>query len=186
MTIATKNRPVRGDTKSMGTRKRFRPVVRGKRKIARKGTKSATTNLPPLMTTAQARRKMGGKFPDISGRQHAYPPSSNEKAWTALVNRAVRMRFKDKLALASNKSPPSCKARPQYEYILFHCSPYSKRKRAIRNAHRKLKGLKVGDPRVVHHENQRTMNFSSAVVLTKCQHKRAHGATCTRKSTVRK
>lgn len=153
---------------------------------AKKATNKKTITKPKSkatvkgLTTAQAKRKVGGKFPQVSGRKYKYPAPTNEKAWTSLVNQAHNMRKRDKAALKQNKNLPVCAMRAKYEYILFHCGPRSKWKRATRNSHRRKKGLARGDPRVVHHEDQKTMSYASAVVLTKCQHKRAHGAACSR------
>lgn len=130
------------------------------------------------LTTAQAKRRMGGSFPDIKGNRFRYPKPTNEAAWTTLVNKAVAQREKDMAAVKSGREKPRCAMRAKYEYILFHCGPRTRQKRAIRNKHRKMHGLEKGDPRVVHHHDQKTMSFAKTVVMTPCQHKKIHGGAC--------
>lgn len=135
------------------------------------------------LTPAQAKARMGGSFPVVKGSRYRYPAPSNTEAWTRLVNNALKQRQKDMYALSCGKPLPVCPCRRKYEYILWHVSPRSKWKRTIRGKHRAMHGLKVGDPRVVHHKNQETMAFDQTVVQTHCEHHKEHGRICT---TVRK
>lgn len=147
-----------------------------KKKAVRKTVVPVRATKP--LTTAQAKKRMGGSFPVIKGNRFRYPNPSNEVAWTALVNKAVAQREKDMAAVKSGKEKPRCAMRAKYEYILFHCGPRTKQKRAIRNKHRRMHGLKKNDPRVVHHHDQKTMSFAKTVVMTPCQHKKVHGGSC--------
>jgi hypothetical protein len=114
----------------------------------------------------------------VNGRAYKYPAPSNEAAWTALVNRALAMKAADDAALSAGKTPPVCAQRRQYEYVLYHCNPRSKWKRTKRTQHRAAHGLAPGDHRVVHHQDQRHMSFAKSVVLTPCDHMKAHGRSC--------
>lgn len=163
--------------------KRKPTVTKTKKPKPKPKPKKATTRKPSkpqlaTLTTTQAKRKMGGSFPNLNGRKHKYPHYSNDKAWTLLVTRAIRMKERDKTALDAGRVVPVCKLRSKYQYLLYHCGSHAKWKRATRNNHRKRMGLRKGDPRVVHHEDQRTMSFASAKIMNECQHKRAHGAEC--------
>ena len=88
------------------------------------------------------------------------------------------MRQQDRIALDKGKDKPFCKERSKYTYILYHCQPRQKWKRAKRNEHRKAHGLLKGDKRIVHHEDQITMDIKSSVVLDHCAHMRAHNREC--------
>lgn len=159
--------------KPVAAKKKRTPV----KKVVRKRktpAKSSAINL----TTAQAKARMGGSFPNLNGRKHKYPPPSNEKAWTLLVNRALRMRQREVDAYKAGRKPPVCKLRTKYVYLLYNCTPKAKWKRATRNSHRKRAGLTKGDPRVVHHHDQRTMSYASTEIMDRCQHKRVHGNEC--------
>ena len=46
------------------------------------------------------------------------------------------------------------------EYKKFQSSPKARRERSSRNKARRKKGLRVGDPRVVHHRDGNPMNNS--------------------------
>ena len=141
--------------------------------------KAVYANAVTKLTTAQAKRMVGGKFPDIKGQTHSYPPCTNEKAWTLLVNRAHAMKQRDRKALKEGKKTvPYCKLRSKYNYLLFHSQPRQKWKRGKRNEHRKKNGLQKGDGLIVHHKNQKTMGLGSTVVMTHCEHLEEHGARC--------
>lgn len=131
---------------------------------------------PKPLTIAQAKKYCGGKWPEVRGKKYTYPKT--DQGWTRLINTARNFRYREGLAIKSGKKPPQSKFKYKYEYILFHCSPYSRGKRAIRNKHRQMHGLKVGDPRVVHHHDQKSMDFKKTVVLDHCQHKKVHGGSC--------
>ena len=154
-----------------------RPKVgRGKSKVSR-----GEINV----SSKRAREICGGSFPVVNGRKYKYPAPSNVKAWTALVNSALRMKQRDNAALKAKKSVPQCANRRKYEYVLYHCNPHSKWKRTTRNKHRKAHGLKVGDPRVVHHHDQGSMDLKKTVVLTPCEHQQEHGRKCRPKRLVK-
>ena len=130
------------------------------------------------VSTARAREILGGSFPNLNGRKYTYPKPTDCAAWTALVNKALAMRCADQAAIHSGKTPPPCKLRSKYEYILFHSNPRSRWKRTQRTIHRKMHGLQTGDPRVVHHNDQRHMRFDKSEILTPCEHQQVHGKQC--------
>ena len=133
---------------------------------------------PPTLTPAQAKRRLGGKFPAIKGGKYRYPAPTNKKGWTSLVNRALQQKYKDDLARYNGKPVPKCQYRRKFEYILWHCSPIDRKRRNIRGQHRAMHGLGKGDDRVVHHIDQDTLDFNRTVVLTHCQHQAIHGKAC--------
>lgn len=132
------------------------------------------------VTTAQAKRLLGGSFPRVKGKKYRYPSPSNEKAWTRLVNAALAYHQKRLKALADGKDPPTSPHLYKFRYILFNVQPDEKKKRSKRSSHRRKLGLKVGDKRVVHHRDPKTLSLESAEIQSHCQHKRSHGAKCKR------
>ena len=163
-----------------GTRKKGKPRQPIKSAASQNKSKNKSALAPPKqLTIAQAKRRMGGKFPSLKGRKHRYPTPSNEKAWTDLINKALKFRYLDLKAYEQGKTRrTSPNLRSKYNYLLFHSKSHDKWKRATRNKHRKLMGLKKGDKRVVHHENQRTMSLRSARIVSHCEHQKEHGRTC--------
>lgn len=177
-TAGTKKKPMKPKPKPK-PRPKPRPRPRPKPTPTPK-PKPAFAPFKPL-TTAQAKAVCGdgrGSFPSVNGKNFKYPAATNEAAWTRLVNQARLHAHKCRLAYRNGKPEPRCKPKRKYEYVLYGCSPRSKQKRAIRNKHRAMHGLRVGDTRVVHHDNQTTMSFASTKVLTPCQHKAVHGKRC--------
>jgi hypothetical protein len=140
---------------------------------------------PKPLTTAQAIKvcSTGNCFPVIKGKKYRYPKPSEKEAWTKLINKARLEHAKVQYAVRSGKVPKYHPQRRKFEYILHHKHPDSMKKRAIRNKHRSLHGLQVGDDRHVHHNNQKTMALSSTVVLTPCEHKKMHGQKCKKSKT---
>jgi hypothetical protein len=130
------------------------------------------------LTVTQARTFCHGEFPSINGKTHKYPAPSNTKAWTALVNDAFRFKNSEIAAFKAGLPKPTHPKRVQYEYVLYHMHKPQVQRRCTRNNHRHAHGLGVGDKRVVHHHNQKTMAFDDTVILTRCQHKKIHGKEC--------
>jgi hypothetical protein len=120
----------------------------------------------------------GGDFPVVKGAKHVYPESTDTDAWMHLVAESLTYRRLVRYCLRTGRpSPVDCK-RSQFEYVLYHSRPAEKSRRSTRNRHRSQLGLKVGDPRHVHHTDRRNLSISKAVVLTPCEHRRAHGLKC--------
>lgn len=146
---------------------------------------------PPRLTERQTRLFFGGNsFPTVTatgkGTRFRYPAPSNAAGWTRLLNAAVQWRFRELLAVHQGRQPRPNALENKYKYVLYEIHPGSRRKRAIRGNHRRMHGLAVGDPRHVHHRDQRTMAFSRTVVLTPCQHKQIHGQRCVKEGQGRK
>lgn len=120
----------------------------------------------------------GGSFPVCKGRKHKYPSPKAEKSWMRLVTDALnyqrRMRYyaskgmRDKMKQVRNY---------RYEYLLYHCRPEQKKRRTIRNTHRKHFQEKTGTDlkgKHVHHTDPVSMSLKKAKVLTKKQHQKTH------------
>ncbi|CAK9063240.1 Uncharacterized protein SCF082_LOCUS32788 [Durusdinium trenchii] len=100
------------------------------------------------------------------------------QGWMFLVAEALTFRRVKQHCLDRGKQPPRNPYRCQFECVLYHARPEEKKRRAMRNSHRARLGLKVGDPRHVHHMERRTLDIRKAVVLTPCEHRKSHGLKC--------
>lgn len=134
---------------------------------------------PKAFTQASALKRFGGKWPTVTktkSSKFTYPTTA--KGWTSLLNQALFFFYRERLAVYEGRKPRKNRLRDKYMYALYHIRPYHKKRRVIRGQHRNQYGLKVGDPRQVHHKNQKTMAFEDTELVTHCQHQRAHGKVC--------
>lgn len=124
----------------------------------------------------KAKSYYGGSFPECNGRKYKYPSPKAEKTWLRLITDALNYQRKLKY-YAANNMEGKVKRNYRYEYLLYHCRPEQKKRRAIRNSHRihfkeKLGGDLKG--KHVHHTDPVTMSLSKAKVLTKKEHQKTH------------
>ena len=130
------------------------------------------------MNKSKCKSLYNGKFPDIKGSKFKYPKQSNCEAWMYLITEALMYRNLYKYCMKNDLPLEKDPNKSQYEYILYHGRPTQIKRRTTRNKHRKLSGLKVGDPRHVHHMDRKNLDYGKTVILTPCEHKRAHGLSC--------
>lgn len=120
----------------------------------------------------------GGSFPDCNGKKHKYPKPTAEKAWMKLITDALNYQRKIGYYRKNKMFDKIKKERNyKYEYVLFHCRPEQKERRAIRNRHRLMMQKKTGSKlkgKHVHHTDPVSMSFSKAKVMTHDQHKKFH------------
>ena len=176
--VVVKRKAAKPKAKAKPTKSKATKAKPTKAKARTKTKLTLQRKRPVALTREQALVFFGGSFPVVKGSTHAYPKPTNGRGWTKLLNDARLAMYNRYLDDMNGRPRRTGVPYSKYEYILFHQSPRAKQKRAIRNKHRKEFGLKKGDPREVHHHNQTTMSKSSAQVLTKCQHKKAHGKRC--------
>ncbi len=142
--------------------------------------KSEYPRFRPIKETSiniqRLKNRFGGDLPNIRGRKYKYPSSTDEDAWKFLYANCLNYKKYTRICIYYSKKPYDrdylC------EYLLYHATKKQIKRRAIRNSHRRRLGLKVNDPRQVHHEDQTDLKFSKAVILTPCEHKKLHGHKC--------
>jgi hypothetical protein len=118
------------------------------------------------------KKHFGGCFPTISGRKYRYPSPHDEERWVCLIARALswdRMRV---WCTRVGRTPPP--AQPKFSYILYHARPEQKMRRSKRNKHRRELGAPPGTE--VHHQDQKRLSLSSAVVISEAEHDHIHAA----------
>lgn len=130
---------------------------------------------PKALTQKEVLKFYKGKWPVVDSKTK-YPTTA--AGWTRLFNRARNFFYREQLAVYEGKKPPQSKFKQKYMYALYHCKPREKRNRKLRNKHRAMHGLKVGDKAVVHHKDKKNLTFKSAVVLNHCQHQKVHNKKC--------
>lgn len=116
----------------------------------------------------------GGSFPKCSGRKYKYPSQKAEKTWMRLITDALN--YQRKMKYYKSKNMPF-KRNYKYEYLLFHCRPEQRKRRSIRNKHRKHFQDKLGSDlkgKHVHHTDPVSMSLGKAKVLTTKQHQKTH------------
>lgn len=133
---------------------------------------------PSRLSKKKYKDMYGGSFPLIVPRkkERTYPDPSDEKAWMRLIADALNHKNLARYNHQNGLPPPP--PNTQYAYVLYHCKPVQKKRRAQRNLHREQiktetgKGLKG---KHVHHRDRKTLKKSSVVIMDKKAHLRMHG-----------
>ena len=131
---------------------------------------------PKALTQTEVLKFYGGEWPVVETKTYTYPKTP--AGWTRLFNQARNFFYREQLAVYQGKKPPQNRLKPKYMYAMYHCKKREKRNRRLRNQHRTKHGLKVGDPAQVHHKDKKNLTFKSTVVVSHCDHQRAHGKVC--------
>lgn len=153
------------------------------RKVVRRDAEGRPIKPAPFTLQEALEFYRSDTFPDIQKRatsRYAYPRPTEKAKWVRLLNSARLWYYRRRLADWKGQKGPVIgdHLRNKYAYLLFHVQKYSRCRRSLRVQHRRKLGLKVGDERVVHHEDPRTMSLERAVVLDHCHHQRVHGKVC--------
>lgn len=118
------------------------------------------------------KKHFGGCFPTITGRKYRYPAPHDEERWLCLIARALTWDRVRVWCMRVGRAPPP--PQPKFSYILYHARPEQKMRRSKRNKHRRELGAPPGTE--VHHQDQKRLSLSSAVVISEAEHDRIHAA----------
>lgn len=194
---------VKKQTKTSTAKKRKKPSTKTvkKKKSSETKTKSKKFQLKKrkdpkrpvsLEDIKEAKSFHGGSFPKVNGRVHQYPEPHEEVQWVILIRRAKNWksdcldcfhREKGGEYIPPDMDPRNDPKRSMYRYALEEGTPGNKHKRNLRTKDRyhlmKNKVLKKGDKLELHHHDQDSMDPNKVVILSRCEHLKMHGKTCT-------
>jgi len=133
---------------------------------------------PSRLSKKKYKDMYGGSFPLIVPRkkQRKYPDPSDEKAWMRLIADALNHKNLARHNHQNGLPPPP--PNTQYAYVLYHCKPVQKDRRAKRNRHREEIKKETGKNlkgKHVHHKDRKTLKKSSTVVMDNKKHLHMHG-----------